>query len=571
VEASALPAQVGLPRTRIALGAPLLRLRSDEQLVSLFRAGSDDAFRVIHDRYRQRLYAYTRQMLSGSPADPEDAVQEIFVRAYAGLRAGDRHLALRAWLYRVAHNRCIDDLRRPQAIASDWVSEALPTSIGDPVASLERRDALQRLISDVRRLPEQQRSALLMRELGGMPYVDVAGALGVTVPAVKSLLVRARVSLAQANQARDTECADIRAELVVAHDRGVRSSGLARRHMHDCSGCREFRSDIRGVSRQLAAFVPTLGPLGLLASFLGLGGAGSSGAAAGGGAVTGSGVTASGVTATGAAVSGITVSAGAITGAGHVVTLLAAAVVTAGGAIELQHIAHPIAAPSAHHQLRRVLNPDPLVAGGGARSPAMRIALQVGAPAAQSATADVPVGTAQAGPAAPGTQPTGAGVANVADTTRGLPITETMDPDHLPYLMTPPATPSPSATGGSPASSSNATSTTAVSSPDSAGGGSAATGTAAQPVSAPVSTPGATSAGAPTTSPNDGTSSPVTSPGAGSSSTASRPASDAPANVTQVSSSSSVRPSSSTTHRSARRSRRRSRHGLAAVFTVTGN
>ena len=97
---------------RIAAG-PLLRLRSDEQLVRLFRGGSDDAFRVIHDRYRTRLFAYARQMLGGSRADAEDALQDVFVRAYGALRANDRDVSLRAWLYRIAHNRCIDELRRP--------------------------------------------------------------------------------------------------------------------------------------------------------------------------------------------------------------------------------------------------------------------------------------------------------------------------------------------------------------------------------------------------------------------------------------------------------------------------
>ena len=67
------------------------------------------------------MLAYTRQMLAGSPQDPEDAVQEIFVRAYAGLRANRRELALRAWLYRIAHNRCIDELRRPHAVALETI------------------------------------------------------------------------------------------------------------------------------------------------------------------------------------------------------------------------------------------------------------------------------------------------------------------------------------------------------------------------------------------------------------------------------------------------------------------
>ena len=73
----------------------MLRLRSDEQLVALFRAGHEEAFRAIHDRYRQRLFAYTRQMLAGSRQDAEDALQDVFVRAYAALRSDDRGLALR--------------------------------------------------------------------------------------------------------------------------------------------------------------------------------------------------------------------------------------------------------------------------------------------------------------------------------------------------------------------------------------------------------------------------------------------------------------------------------------------
>jgi RNA polymerase sigma factor (sigma-70 family) len=313
---------------------PLLRLRSDEQLVALFRAGHDDAFRVIHDRYRQRLFAYTRQMLPHRQ-DAEDALQDIFVRAYAGLRANRRELALRAWLYRVAHNRCIDELRRPSPPPPE-VLELLRSPVHDPIDEADRRESLRRLIADVRRLPEQQRSALLMRELGGMSYADMAGALGVTVPAVKSLLVRARLSLGQALEARDTACSDIREELIVSHDRGQRPNANARRHMRDCSGCREFRHQLRGVSRRLAALVPTLGPIGVLANVLGVGGAGS-GAAGGALAASGAAGTSSAVVGVGAMSAGAT----------HVATLLAAAVVTAGGAVELQH---SISASPAHHR-----------------------------------------------------------------------------------------------------------------------------------------------------------------------------------------------------------------------------
>jgi RNA polymerase sigma factor (sigma-70 family) len=309
--------------------------------VALFRAGHDDAFRVIHDRYRQRLFAYTRQMLT-QRQDAEDALQDIFVRAYAGLRANHRELALRAWLYRVAHNRCIDELRRPSPPPPE-VLELLRSPAHDPIAEADQRESLRRLIADVRRLPEQQRSALLMRELGGMSYADMAGALGVTVPAVKSLLVRARLALAKAVEARDTACSEIREELIISHDRGLRPNATARRHMRDCAGCRDFRHQLRGVSRRFAAIVPTLGPLGALANVLGIGGAGSG--AAGGALAAGAGAGG------GSAVVGIGAMSASAT---HVATLLAAAAVTAGGAVELQRtITGPVS--HSHHRAHAAL------------------------------------------------------------------------------------------------------------------------------------------------------------------------------------------------------------------------
>jgi RNA polymerase sigma factor (sigma-70 family) len=307
---------------------PLLRLRSDEQLVSLLRAGNEDAFRVIHDRYRARMLAYARQMLASTPADAEDIVQEIFVRAYAGLRADRRDLALRAWLYRIAHNRCIDELRRPQAVAVEVIEDLGEAPGPDPHARVEQREALRRLIADVQRLPEQQRSALLMRELGGMPYVDLSGALGVSVPAIKSLLVRARVGLAQAGEARDTACSSIREDLIVAHDRGVRASGRARRHMRDCPHCRQFRTEVQGMSRRFALLVPALGPLAVAAKLCGIGLGGLGG---GGGAAAGTGTSAA-AGSTAAAAAGSTAAAAAGSTAAAASTTAAAAGTTAAAA-----------------------------------------------------------------------------------------------------------------------------------------------------------------------------------------------------------------------------------------------
>jgi RNA polymerase sigma factor (sigma-70 family) len=219
-------------------------------------------------------------MLGSSRSDAEDVLQDVFLRAYGALRHDDRPVTLRAWLYRVAHNRCIDHLRRPVPPAAE-VYELSRTPQHDPPGETERREDLRDLVKDVQRLPDQQRSALLMRELDGLSYAELADALRTSVPAVKSLLVRARIGLVEAGEARGTACAEIRAEIECAADRGVRTSGRSRRHMRDCPGCRDYRRALRGAHGGLAALGG--GPLATLAKVLGIGGA-SSGAAAGAGA-----------------------------------------------------------------------------------------------------------------------------------------------------------------------------------------------------------------------------------------------------------------------------------------------
>jgi RNA polymerase sigma factor (sigma-70 family) len=370
------------------VSVPLLRLRSDEQLVALFRAGNEDAFRVIHDRYRARLFAYARQMLPGSRQDAEDALQDVFVRAYRALRASDRPVSLRAWLYRVAHNRCIDELRRPVPPSPEVLEIVRPPAV-DPLAEAERREHLRRLVADVRRLPDQQRSALLMRELNGLSYNEMADALGVTVPAVKSLLVRARVGLAQAGEARDTACEQIRLDLAAAHDRGVRAPGMARRHLKDCPGCRAYRSELRGVSRSIAAFVPGLGPVALLAKVLGGLGGGSAAAGGSGAAVAGGGGAA--VAGGGAAAGGATiVSSGVVAVAATKVAVVAAvAVATATGVEAVNHSGHH----HRHVQARPAVVAAPIADPakvGGAPAPALPIAHAPLEPPVTAKTRDKP-------------------------------------------------------------------------------------------------------------------------------------------------------------------------------------
>ncbi len=329
----------------LTLPAPLLRLRSDEQLLALFRSGREDAFRAIHDRYHDRLLAYVRHMLRGH-SEAEDIVQDVFLRAYGSLRSGEREIAVRPWLYRVAHNRCIDYVRRAPA-APLQPDELLPGGI-DPVAAAERREDLRRLVSDLHALPAPQRSALIIRELEGLSYDELATTLGVTVPAVKSLLVRARTGLAEAAEARDTDCVVIREQLALAVDRPGRPPRLLRDHLRECTSCRSHRQALRHGHAQLASILPAPSSLllgGWLASLIGGGGS------AGGGAAAGSGLAAGATKALAVASASVAVAGGAAEVADHRPARHPAPAITAAAAPRAQTVtvagrpAPPPAAP----------------------------------------------------------------------------------------------------------------------------------------------------------------------------------------------------------------------------------
>src|SRR4051794_29096163 len=178
----------------------LLHQLPDERLVALVRSGRDDAFAAIHDRYRERLLAFARRLLKGSGYDAEDIVQDAFIRALHGLRATDAEMHLRPWLYMIVRNRAMDELRKPARIAAelDDVVHLPPADDADPALRAIERELLGDVVAEIGRLPERQRLALVMRELEGATHAEMSTALGTSIPATKSLLVRARGQLQEA-------------------------------------------------------------------------------------------------------------------------------------------------------------------------------------------------------------------------------------------------------------------------------------------------------------------------------------------------------------------------------------
>ncbi|HWF35626.1 MAG TPA: sigma-70 family RNA polymerase sigma factor [Solirubrobacteraceae bacterium] len=178
-----------LPSATVARS--VLRTQSDSRLTELARAGSEPAFEAIVARYRRSLVRYCARLVG--EGDAEEAVQEALLKAHAALLAGDPVRRLAPWLHVVAHNAAISHLRarssRPQPADADY--QACPAVDG----STDYRQELGDVLDAVRSLPERQRDAIVMRELEGRSYEEIAAHLGSSHGAVRQLLHRARSSL----------------------------------------------------------------------------------------------------------------------------------------------------------------------------------------------------------------------------------------------------------------------------------------------------------------------------------------------------------------------------------------
>jgi RNA polymerase sigma factor (sigma-70 family) len=333
------------PSTMPGLRGPsaLLRLQSDERLIALTRRGQPAAFETLCTRYQSRLLSFCRHMLS-SKEDAEDVLQEVFAAAFNAVLADDREINVRPWLYRIARNRSLNHLRRTAPIGVDSMDIHFAEhgiSTGDKVL---RRESFQELIGDVHELPETQRTALLLREIDALSYEQISQAMETTVPSVKSLLVRARISLAEAAEARKLSCEEVRLELGEAAEGLIKLSTPARRHVRGCDRCLSFKKHLRENNRALAAILP-VGPLFMLKKVLlakigstaSAGGAHAAGAGAtvgvGAGATVGAGAAATG----GTGLTGGLMTAGAGALATKAVAGLAAAAIVTAGAVAADH------------------------------------------------------------------------------------------------------------------------------------------------------------------------------------------------------------------------------------------
>jgi RNA polymerase sigma-70 factor (ECF subfamily) len=170
---------------------------SDMELVRRVRQGDEAAFRRVVDIHGPRLYLLAVSML-GNREDAQDVVQETFVGAFRGLRGFQGRSTVKTWLTRILMNN-VADLRRRRHLRKtlpfDEAAEQLGASPAWRVTETGRADMRMDIAAVVGRLPEEHRAVIVLREMQGMTYEEIAAALGVPRGTVESRLFRARQKL----------------------------------------------------------------------------------------------------------------------------------------------------------------------------------------------------------------------------------------------------------------------------------------------------------------------------------------------------------------------------------------
>jgi RNA polymerase sigma factor (sigma-70 family) len=262
-----------------AATAGLGRWLSDERLTRRACGGDERAFAAIFRRYHQPLYRFCLAIVA-NPEDAQDALQNTMVKVMRALPGEERTIELKPWLYRIAHNEAIDLLRRRRETRQLDAEQAAPGhGVAEDAATRER---LRRLLVDLGELPGRQREVLVMRELGGLGFGEIAAALDTSGAVARQTLYEARQSLRQMEEGREMGCDEVTRALSDGDGRVIRRRDV-RAHLRACADCRAFGEEIASRRHDLAAIspLPAAADAGMLQGLVG-----GSGAAGGGGLAT---------------------------------------------------------------------------------------------------------------------------------------------------------------------------------------------------------------------------------------------------------------------------------------------
>ena len=177
---------------------------TEQELVTRAKAGDDEAFAQLMRDNEKRIYNLTLRM-TGNPDDAMDLAQETFLNAWRGLNFFKGDSAFSTWVYRLASNACIDHLRRkkrrqdisaPMPVDEEDNSQPdIPDERFQPEQELERRELQRAVAQGLEQLSDEHRQVLVMREINGLSYQEIADVLDLEAGTVKSRIARARNSL----------------------------------------------------------------------------------------------------------------------------------------------------------------------------------------------------------------------------------------------------------------------------------------------------------------------------------------------------------------------------------------
>lgn len=173
----------------------------DKHILMRAKRGELDAFEELVRRYEKRVYAVALRS-SGSPEDAADIVQEVFLRAWRSIESFRGDSGFSTWLFRITMNMCVDFARhkhsqpQTQSIVDEEENERqVPDTAPTPEEHLENRELGRELAATLDEISEEHRRIVLLRDVSGMSYTEIADVLEISEGTVKSRLSRARIAL----------------------------------------------------------------------------------------------------------------------------------------------------------------------------------------------------------------------------------------------------------------------------------------------------------------------------------------------------------------------------------------
>lgn len=174
-------------------------------LIERLKRGDESAFRILVEQYQDLVYN-TALGIVQNESDAEDVAQEVFIQVYRSIGSFKSEAKLSTWIYRITTTRALDLLRARKSkkrfglLKRLWetAEESPMENIQDfnhPGVSLERKEEAAQLMTAIAQLPENQKVAFVLHKLEGLSYLEIAEVMGNTLPAVESLMHRARLNL----------------------------------------------------------------------------------------------------------------------------------------------------------------------------------------------------------------------------------------------------------------------------------------------------------------------------------------------------------------------------------------